>query len=415
MEHSEDEHHLDIVESLTQSKSSSPDVNNLVMGSKAWFAEVVGLQNWGIDPQKDVNHVYNKDLQLLFEDKVSHKGYSWKRCKSDKVKRRLEQLYLPLFQAWTMLKDGYVCESLTRAVVSEVLHFTSINWAKLGEEKWRAKSSQGEVILYKDNEEDVTFKSIVLEELESGFRIIDNAIDSLKNDFAEAATKVDEMRSTLENLAVAERGKVVQEELEKLHAKLGIEELKLDHSKRMIGVYGVDCSRALEHKTKLATSECLIQTIQQQIQELENLNQGENNDIAMALDNVGALEDTIVGLRAKKEVKMKHIQMIRRSGRRPITMNPSRIIGDTAESECTEVQIRVKLCSLCSKMFPKMDVILASCGCAYHPWCIITQAWISQSCANEDCLEDFKTAWLESMGLINMKGKFFHLQLTIIF
>ena len=64
---------------------------------------------------------------------------------------------------------------------------------------------------------------------------------------------------------------------------------------------------------------------------------------------------------------MKHIQMIRRSGRRPITINPNRIIGDTAESECTEVQICVKLCSLCSKMFPKMDVILASCGCAYHP------------------------------------------------
>ena len=76
MEHSEDEHHLNIVESLTQSKSSSPDVNNLVVGSEAWFAQVVGLQNWGIDPRKDVNHVYNKDLQLLFEDKVSHKGYS---------------------------------------------------------------------------------------------------------------------------------------------------------------------------------------------------------------------------------------------------------------------------------------------------------------------------------------------------
>ena len=162
-----------------------------------------------------------------------------------------------------MPKDGYVCESFTRAVVSEVLHFTSINWAKLGEEKWRAKSSQGEVILYKDSEEDVTYKSIVLEELESGLRIIDNAIDSLKNDFAEAATKVDEMRSTPENLAVAERCKVVQEELEKLHTKLGVEELKFDHSKRMIGVYGVDSSRALKHKTKLATSECLIQTIQQ--------------------------------------------------------------------------------------------------------------------------------------------------------
>ena len=53
-----------------------------------------------------------------------------------------------------------------------------------------------------------------------------------------------------------------------------------------IGVYGIDSNWALEHKTKLATSECLIQTIQQQIQELENLTQDENNDIATALDNV---------------------------------------------------------------------------------------------------------------------------------
>ena len=45
MEQSEDEHHLDLADSLVQSKSSSPDVNNLVVGSEAWFAEVVGLQN----------------------------------------------------------------------------------------------------------------------------------------------------------------------------------------------------------------------------------------------------------------------------------------------------------------------------------------------------------------------------------
>ena len=90
MKQFEDEHHLDLADSLVQSKSSLPDVNNLVVESEAWFAEVVGLQNWRIDPKKDVNHVYNKDLHLLFEDKVSHKGYSWERCKSEKVKRRLQ-------------------------------------------------------------------------------------------------------------------------------------------------------------------------------------------------------------------------------------------------------------------------------------------------------------------------------------
>ena len=54
-----------------------------------------------------MNHVYNKDLHMLFEDKVSHKGYAWERCKSEKVKNRMEQLYRPLFQVSTMPKDGY--------------------------------------------------------------------------------------------------------------------------------------------------------------------------------------------------------------------------------------------------------------------------------------------------------------------
>ena len=66
-------------------------------GSEAWFAEVVGLPNWGLDPRKDVNHVSNKDLLVLFEDKVSHKEYSWNQCKSSSVKKRMEELYKPLF------------------------------------------------------------------------------------------------------------------------------------------------------------------------------------------------------------------------------------------------------------------------------------------------------------------------------
>ena len=56
-----------------------------------------------------------------------------------------------------MPKDGYVCESFTCAVISEVLYFTSINWARLGEEKCRAKTSHGDVILYTDIEDELTF------------------------------------------------------------------------------------------------------------------------------------------------------------------------------------------------------------------------------------------------------------------
>ena len=123
MEHSEDEHQLNLADSLMQSKSPSLDVNNLLVGSEVWFVEVVGLQNWRIDPRKAVNHVYNKDLHLVFKDKESHKGYSWERCKSDKVKRRLQHLYVPLFQVSAMPKDRYVCEILMHCCLKgSILH-----------------------------------------------------------------------------------------------------------------------------------------------------------------------------------------------------------------------------------------------------------------------------------------------------
>ena len=56
MEHSEDEHHLDLVDSLMQSKSSSPDVNNLVVESGvvcrgSWAAELGDRSMEGCQPR----------------------------------------------------------------------------------------------------------------------------------------------------------------------------------------------------------------------------------------------------------------------------------------------------------------------------------------------------------------------------
>ena len=118
MSTSGDEQQQQLVVYMAHSEAEETSCEDLLVhGSEAWFAEVVGLPNWSLDPRKDVNHVSNKDLLVLFEDKVSHKGYSWKQCKSLSVKKRMEELYKPLFQVNSMPKDGYVCESFTRAVV----------------------------------------------------------------------------------------------------------------------------------------------------------------------------------------------------------------------------------------------------------------------------------------------------------
>ena len=103
--------------------------NSLEIGCEDCFREVVGLQNWGIDSLRDINPVKNQDLQQIFGEKVPMKGYSYLNCKSKKLKRRMEELYKPLFQQLELPKEGYIPESFARAVVSEALHFTSINWA----------------------------------------------------------------------------------------------------------------------------------------------------------------------------------------------------------------------------------------------------------------------------------------------
>ena len=129
---------------------------------------MVGLQNWGIDSLRDINHVKNQDLYQIFGDKVPMKGYSYLNCKSKKLKRRMEELYKPLFQQPEMPKEGYVLESFTRAALSEALHFTSINWVRLAAKKWQIRDAPSAVIQYEEGEENLTYQSVVLTSLEAG-------------------------------------------------------------------------------------------------------------------------------------------------------------------------------------------------------------------------------------------------------
>ena len=71
-----EERGLDLAAVGAQSKEKEAHGESIVYGSATWFAEVVGLPNWGLDPRKDVNHVSNKDLFVFFQDKVSYKGYA---------------------------------------------------------------------------------------------------------------------------------------------------------------------------------------------------------------------------------------------------------------------------------------------------------------------------------------------------
>ena len=51
------------VESMqTKSEGKGSSDQQLQIGTENWFAEVVGLPNWGINPLRDLSHVQNGDL-----------------------------------------------------------------------------------------------------------------------------------------------------------------------------------------------------------------------------------------------------------------------------------------------------------------------------------------------------------------
>ena len=58
---------------------------------------------------------------------------------------------------------------------------------------------------------------------------------------------------------------------------------------------------------------------------------------------------------------------------------PNNIVGEP------EVTLIILACVLCKRPFPKLDVLVAPCGCAYHPWCAMRQNWRTGSCAMKQC------------------------------
>ena len=331
MSTSGEEHGLDLAAVEAQSKEEQAREESVVHGSAAWFAEVVGLPNWGLDPRKDVNHVSNKDLLILFQDKVSHKGYAWEQCKSEAVKRRIEQMYPPLFQVASMPKDGYICESFARAVVSEVLMFSSMNWALLGEEKWRGKSGHREVVCYKESGEEKTYKAAVLKRIATDFNAIESELNNLELERKLASDRVEDIRSSPEAIASAQKSRTLEDEMKKMKSKVSIEELDEHHSRLMLKYYVEDDpndEKVAKYTLKLANNECKLAQLKEQISKLDSLHRESNSKLLNALDVVGNLNREIKDCKEARKIKMKVIQTLTNPLRRPTSLHLSTIIGD---------------------------------------------------------------------------------------
>ena len=102
----------------------------------------------------------------------------------------------------------------------------------------------------------------------------------------------------------------------------------------------------------------------------------------------------------KKSTMMRH--MIENS-KHPFHLHPSQFILEGGQV-LKEGSIEIGPCVMCRGSFPHLDIIVAPCLYLYHPWCVVMQNWISQSCACQSCQTEFTVPWQKSMGLFNIQG-----------
>ena len=269
-----------------------------------------------------------------------------------------------------MPKDGYVCESFTRAVVSKVLTFNNINWALLAEEKWRGKVGNGEVVPYREAGEELTYKRIILNKFNFDVSVLDSDIDQVEDERKLASKRVEDIRNSPEALAAAKESRGIQDQKKKLKGKIAMEEIDRDHSRKMITYFTFedpDEERASEFASKAANNEIRLQNLQKNIRRLDTLHREGNSRMLNALDAVGKLNKEMKELKVLCQVKMTSIKKLSSLTRRPKSFTSSPIVGDVADGDWDQIQIELKPCSLCGKCFPNFDVVMGSCGCFYHP------------------------------------------------
>ena len=97
--------------------------------------------------------------------------------------------------------------------------------------------------------------------------------------------------------------------------------------------------------------------------------------------------------------------------RRPQSITPSCIVDEIADPNDNEEFVHKS--ALCNIGFPSRDFVIASCGCYYHPWCIVTQTWHSKICFNKSCAREFTKEWRRSMGLFYFEGNYSKKKLSI--
>ena len=241
--------------------------------------------------------------------------------------------------------------------------------------------------------------------MHDGLRVLEEEEDrAMKN--------VEVVRRSTDAQAGADWNNKNNKNLKKLKVKLQFELEDLEYSKSRT----VDLCASLEKldlwatwSVKVDSLEESTKSLKQQIQDLEGLCREDNQDTLDALENLKVIKEKVKDANTEIAKKRKILHELRTPSCRPISMNPSSFLlqndmdNDMDPQKSTDLILvgYIKPCALCTKGFPNKDVILAPCGCNYHPWCYVTQNWLSRDCVDDKCKVPFTKAWKQSMGVFN--------------
>ena len=145
----------------------------------------------------------------------------------------MKELWEPLFQCKPP-ESGFMPENFTRAVISEVLYSTNIDWAKLVSAKWRAKTCLAKFYMYREGGEQLTYRKVILENLQTAVDEIGEEIAELEKRGDRFTKNVQDIRQLPEVLLKVDKSKEIETDLKRLRKKLHRTKVDLKHSKKMV-------------------------------------------------------------------------------------------------------------------------------------------------------------------------------------
>ena len=384
----------------------------LERGKEPWFAVEARLPNSGLDPSRDCNHVTNEELHFMFGNREKHRGYVYTAAKSERLKERVQELYPAIWQCQSIPEGNFIPESFARALISEVCHLHPMNWAAYAADRWRGKKveeAHGPVITYSCKCPFKPFLDVVVERL-------DREIEAARIEYEQfSVAHNEEFRCKVENRSSVQNA-LSEADKDKYQFEIHCLYELLDKSKQLL-----EKIQGMKHLYFRSGDEVLIAKFKAEVKRESDEVIGYSSRIRILEDQLNVTERALTvamdeelrlnRLKSQHLSKFQELMAVKQKlldrSNFPLFRAPGAAIEvlDFDPDHKSYVQnISISTCALCKIGFPNLDIVIAPCLCTYHPWCVVMQNWIQDTCANSNCKKEFPTVWKRSFGLLHIPG-----------